>query len=180
MGHFTDHNHDPKPSSNTEVKALTKEIINLFLQLQKRTEFDEEKQWLRAHCQNPVLLMLLGSMTTLKIHVLDTIGLFQPVNGSTISKHMDVPKGTVSKITRRLVTNELILTEFLPDNKKEILFRLTPSGQELFELHQTLHQKIEAGVEKLYQKYDVGELRLIVKFLKDGLKSPWIDPDSNE
>ncbi|GMA51042.1 hypothetical protein GCM10025857_23990 [Alicyclobacillus contaminans] len=142
-------------------------------------ESDEEKQWLREHCQNAVLLEAMENMTTMMIHVLDTIGRFQPVNGITISKHMDVPKGTVSKITRGLMKSGLIVTGSLPENKKEILFRLTPLGQELFELHDTLHQRIEVGVDKIFQKYDVNELRFIIKFLRDGLESPWIDPGSN-
>src|SRR5215469_10751602 len=42
------------------------------------------------------------------------------------------PRGTVSKITRSLVTSNLITQEALPKNKKEKVFRLTPLGKELF------------------------------------------------
>lgn len=176
----TDDHRDRQLDNKAEAKAVMEELMGLLVQLHKRMESDEEKPWLKAHCQNARLLSILEDMTPTMIHVLDTIGQFQPVNGSAISKHMEMPKGTVSKITRKLVHSALVVTEFLPDNRKEILFRLTPLGHELFEIHQILHQRIEAAIENLYRKYDVDELRFIVAFLKDGLESPWIEPDPNE
>ncbi|WP_067621518.1 MarR family transcriptional regulator [Alicyclobacillus acidiphilus] len=163
-----------------EVKTLMNEIIRLIVQLQQRIEFDEEKQWLRAHCENPVLQQMVDNMTTMTLHVLDTIGRCQPVNGITISKEMQVPKGTVSKITRRLMKSELIIAGSIPENRKEIYFRLTPLGHELFGLHRMLHERIDEGVQRFFQKYDVNELRFIVSFLRDGLASPWIAPEPDE
>ncbi len=41
-----------------------------------------------------------------------------------------IPKGTVSKVTHRLMTKKLISSETLPNNRKEVYFRLTPLGRE--------------------------------------------------
>jgi len=59
------------------------------------------------------------------LHVLDAIGRLEPVNGIIISKQFGIPKGSVSKVTRKLAAKNLIITESIPNNKKEILFRMT-------------------------------------------------------
>ena len=71
---------------------------------------------------NPLVVELLQDLTITTLRVLDAIGRLEPVNGITISEQFQNPKGTVYKITRRLLAKHLISTESLPQNKKEILF----------------------------------------------------------
>ncbi|YAR63546.1 MarR family transcriptional regulator [Bacillus cytotoxicus] len=52
------------------------------------------------------------------LHVLDAIGKHEPVNGITIASETGIPKGSVSKMTRRLMNKNLIVTETIPNNKK--------------------------------------------------------------
>ncbi|MEJ8547914.1 MarR family transcriptional regulator [Brevibacillus borstelensis] len=168
-------NHIAKESA--DKLPLIAEVISLFEKIGQRMqeEDDEERHWLLEHCKNPVLEALLKDMTVMELHVLDAIGQLEPVNGITISKQFKIPRGSVSKITRRLIKRGLVRTEFLPKNKKEILFCTTPLGKDLFKLHQALHRQIEKGVTQFLQKYTYDELNVIVRMLKDSLETSWVN-----
>lgn len=157
---------------NTEKDALVFQIIKLTEQISKRFADgdDEEKQWMAQKIKNPILRQLLPNITIIMLHVLEAVGKFGPINGITISKEMEIPKGTVSKITRKLESLNLIRKEQLPDNKKEILFSITPLGYELFEVHKDLHEHIEKNVIHFLNKYHSNELDFLTRVLEDVLK----------
>ncbi len=116
---------------------------------------------------NPAIVELLQDATLLMLRVLDAVGRLEPVNGITISKQAQIPKGSVSKITRRLIAKKLITKESLPHNKKEILFRTTPLGKELFDTHRAFDQHMEKGFIRFMQRYNRDELGFIVRVLQD-------------
>ncbi len=161
---------------NTNKKNCVYQIIELTEQISKKFADgdDEEKQWMIQKVKNPILKDLLPNITIMMLHVLDAIGKYEPVNGITISKEMDIPKGTVSKITRKLESLDLIRKEKLPDNKKEILFLTTSLGYELFEVHKKLHEQIEKNVVHFLNQYQTDELSFITRLLEDTLKQSWV------
>ena len=128
---------------------------------------NEMKQWMIQNLHSPVVIEILQDSTLMTLRVLDAIGRLEPVNGITISKQSRIPKGSVSKITRRLISKKLITKESLPNNKKEILFRTTPFGKEIFLAHQAFDQKMEKGFTKFLKKYSSEELDFVVRILKD-------------
>lgn len=132
-------------------------------------EDDGEKRWLLAHCSNPKLRDMVDKITLTMLHVLDAVGRLGTTNGITLSKAYGFPKGTVSKSCKRLAALGLIRTEALPGNKKELHFRITPLGEELFELHAELHRRMESGAVKLLERYSPEELRLVAGFMEDML-----------
>jgi DNA-binding MarR family transcriptional regulator len=52
-------------------------------------------------------------------------------------------------------------------NKKEIYFRLTPLGRDIFNIHQRLHQEREEQGMSFLKKYTASELQLVIRFLHD-------------
>src|SRR5262245_33676884 len=92
-------------SSADDKTPLTGEILALLGKVTERLEPEdaEMKVWMAQHFGNPVIIDLLQDMTFMMLRVLDAIGRLEPVNGITISEQFRIPKGTVSKITRRLV-----------------------------------------------------------------------------
>ncbi|AOH55396.1 hypothetical protein ABE28_013645 [Peribacillus muralis] len=144
------------------------QILDSFIKLMEReSENDEEKQWLVQNSSDDAITETIMGMTTLMLHVLDGIGRFEPVNGITISRQLNIPKGSVSKITRKLIEKKLIKAEYLPNNKKEVLYHTTPLGQDLFILHQRLHKEMEMNFGHFLQKYSESELLIISDFLQD-------------
>lgn len=159
---------------------LIKKLIEKIPQLQKRfqSEDDEEKEWLIQNCSNPLIIDFLQDSTVMMLHVIDAIGQLEPVNGTTISKQFGIPKGSVSKITRKLVQQEIIRTEFLPDNKKEVLFLTTPLGKEIFDLHLALHKQMNKGINRFLQRYNTDELLFIIQAFEDTLQASWVHSES--
>lgn len=177
------------PDANTPPQPLQEPLIaEIMGLLSKATEQfapgdNEMKQWMLQNFHNTLIVEILQEATLMMLRVLDAIGRLEPVNGITISRQARIPKGSVSKISRRLIAKKLISAEPLPNNKKEILFRLTPLGRELFLAHQAFDQQMERGFFQFLQKYDADELSFIVRMLKDLTETSFIslgDRDTNK
>lgn len=177
MTNFSDNN---KYSNNNENKeVLIKEIRRQFSSAVARhaSEDDDEKKWLLANCSSPITSEILEEISGIGLHVLDAIGRFEPVNSITISKETAIPKGTVSKVIKKLISKNLIIKTPLPNNKKESIFYITPLGTELFELHDALHKQMDSVINNFLKKYDDGELEFLIRFLKDFQELTWSDED---
>lgn len=163
-------------SNPDETESLVVQILTLLSQVTERFDSDENEawQWFAQHSYNPLIVELLRDSTTTTLRVLDAIGRSEPVNGITISEQFRIPKGTVSKITRRLVAKNLISKESLPNNKKEMLFRLTPLGRELFEVHRAFDEQMERGFMRFLQYYSSDELRLLVRVLHNATEASFL------
>lgn len=152
--------------------AASPEILAIFALLAKvsekfEPEADDMKRWMAAHFPNPALIALMRDLTVAMFRVLDVIGRLEPVNGITISKQSKIPKGTVSKVTRRLLAQKLITSEALPNNKKEVLFRTTPLGKEVFTAHRAFDEQMERGFVRFLQNYSADEQRFLIRLLQD-------------
>ncbi|MBW7454989.1 winged helix DNA-binding protein [Paenibacillus sepulcri] len=161
---------------------LIKKLIETIPKLHKRfqSEDDEEKEWLIRNCDNPAIIDFLQESTVMMLHVIDAIGHLEPVNGASISRQFGIPKGSVSKITRKLVQQQIIRTEYLLDNKKEVLFHTTPLGKEIFQLHQGLHKQMNIGITRFLQKYDEAELIFLIRGFEDTLQASWVNSEPGE
>ena len=160
-----------------ESPALISEILSLLGKLTERFQPDdnEMKRWMTQHFNNPALAELLQDSTIIMLRVLNEIGQSEPVNGITISKRAGIPRGSVSKATRRLAAKKLIVTESLPNNKKEILFRTTPLGKELYEAHRAFDKQMEKGFVRFLKRYDESELQFMVRVLQDFTEASFLE-----
>jgi DNA-binding MarR family transcriptional regulator len=138
---------------------------------------NEMKQWMIHNFHDPHIVALLPDITLAMWRVLDAIGRLEPVNGITIAEQFAIPKGTVSKVTRRLQALKLITQESLPNNKKEILFRTTPLGKELFHAHRAFDDQMEQSLVQFLQRYSDDEKRFIVRVLQDVLDTSFLNLD---
>ncbi|OAB42484.1 MarR family transcriptional regulator [Paenibacillus glacialis] len=170
-----------EPGKQTKDR-LIKDLIVSVTDLQNKIQRDDglERQWLIQNSPTPVIAQLVKDMTVKMLHVLNAIGELEPVNGITISKQFGFSKGNVSKITRRLADKKIIDFEYLPDNRKEILFRTTQLGKEINVLHQTLHDQIDIGINHFLQRYNKDELRFLVNILQETLHTSWIHSETNK
>ena len=167
-----------KRNDSNETMALIGEILSLLSQVSDKFEPQqrEMRQWMAQNIRNPFVGELLQDTTPMMLRVVDAIGQSEPVNGITISKQSGIPKGSVSKITRRLLAQKLILSESLPNNKKEIHFRLTPLGRELFQAHRAFDKQMEKGFVQFLQKYNVRQLRFAIRVLHDLVETSFLNP----
>ncbi|MDQ0723498.1 hypothetical protein QF049_004759 [Paenibacillus sp. W4I10] len=108
-----------------EKDELIYRLTDNLNQLQKRfqaKEDDEERNWMMKQTDSPAVITFLKSCTVMMLHVLDAIGELEPVNGVRNSQKLDISRGSISKITRKLVGENVNQAEYLPDNKKRSCF----------------------------------------------------------
>ena len=168
-------------SSVNRAETMITEIMSLLSKVMHKFEPENigMKQWMVQNFNNPRMVQLLQDSTFMMLRVLDAIGRLEPINGATISKRFRIPKGSVSKATRRLIAKKLITSESLPNNKKEILYRTTPLGKELFQAHRAFDEQVEMGFVQFLQKYDEDELRFIMRVLRDATEATFLNLESN-
>src|SRR4030095_5602492 len=169
----TKHTNSPEPMI-VEIMSLLSKVSEKFA-----PENLGMKQWMAQNFNNPKIAELLQDSTIMMLRVLDAIGRLEPVNGITISKQFRIPKGSVSKTTRRLIARKLIKAAARPNNKKEILYRTTPLGKEIFLAHQAFDGQIEKGFVQFLQKYGEDELQFIVRVLRDATEATFLDLEYN-
>ena len=167
---------DQRTDASDDPAVLSAEILALLAKMTERFDSaeNEEWRWLIEHSPRPLIVEILRDSTPMALRVIVAIGRMEPVNGITISERYRIPKGTVSKITRRLIAQGLISHERLPNNRKELLFRLTPLGRDLFDLHRTFDERMERGFIQFLQRYDAATLRLLVGVLREATEASFL------
>ncbi|AUM64469.1 MarR family transcriptional regulator [Brevibacillus laterosporus] len=115
------------------------------------------------------LLKLTGELTLSELHVIACIGKQGQVNVTAISQEMDMTRGAISKISTKLLQRGYLVKKQRADNQKEVHFQLTPMGDEIFRLHEELHEQAERRIERFLQKYSSSELAFIDRLLSDAI-----------
>jgi DNA-binding MarR family transcriptional regulator len=166
-----------------ELAPLIAEILALLAAAahQVESEQNESWQWLaKASSRDPLLLQALHEMTPVSLRVIDAIGRLEPVNGITISTHSGLLKGTISKITRRLIAQNLVSGAHRPTNHKEIYFRLTRRGRELFTVHRAFDEQMQRGIVRFLERYQPDDLRLLRHVLREASETSFLSLGGEE
>ncbi len=131
--------------------------------------YDDEMKWMLAKAKDQAVKATLPKMTIHMLHILECIDQSGPINCAHISLTTTIPKGTVSKVAKKLIHLDLVTMETLPNNKKEKLYKASPLGQRLATVHRQLHDHFEAQMEAFVGKYSEAEQAVIARFLDDYL-----------
>lgn len=102
-----------------------------------------------------------------EIHVVSCIGQHEPLNLTAIADKMGLSKGNVSKVTTRLLKNGWVRKTQLNDNKKEVFFRLTAPGKQLYVIHEELHDRAQEKFMGILHAYSEAELEVVKRFILD-------------
>ncbi|MGG4143447.1 MarR family transcriptional regulator [Paenibacillus algorifonticola] len=102
-----------------------------------------------------------------EIHVVACIGQHEPLNLTAIADKMALSKGNISKVTNRLLKNGWVRRTQLNDNKKEVFFRLTSPGKQLYAIHEEIHDKVQAQFMGILHAYNEAELEVVKRLLLD-------------
>lgn len=112
-------------------------------------------------------LSVASSVSIAEYHVLAYIGDHPATNAVSISKSLGITQGGISKIAARLSKKGLIHAQYARDNKREVSYTLTSLGEELHELHTTLHKQTESRLNDLISRYTEEEIECITGFLAE-------------
>jgi len=107
-----------------------------------------------------------------EIHLIEFIGNHKNCYVSEIAKNINVTKGAVSQMVKKLERKEYLLK--IPDvnNKSRTLIHLTPKGQKAFDEHNKYHAYLDNLVADALKDFSPQEEQLIYQFLKT-MKYKW-------
>ncbi|TBL77789.1 MarR family transcriptional regulator [Paenibacillus thalictri] len=142
---------------------IKKSILHI---LTSESDDDSEKKWLMERVTSHQLKKMAPQLSVLSLHTLDVIHQNEGIKGIDIAHELNVTKGAISKVTRKLLDHGLIQKAQLPTNQKEVYFSVTPLGAELAELHDQLHKELDKKSLELLKSYDVPSLEIVAGFLE--------------
>lgn len=100
-----------------------------------------------------------------EIHTIAAIGDLAEPNVTGIATHMNVTRGAISKITRKLLAQNLIESYQLDDNKQKIFFRLTEEGQFLYDEYEKRHNLWLKRDNSFMKQFDEKTLTIVSSFM---------------
>jgi DNA-binding MarR family transcriptional regulator len=109
----------------------------------------------------------LEGLSLLAVHCVDRIGSLERPNATRLAADMRVTRGAISKVSKRLLAKGLVQSYQADGNKKEVYFRLTKSGEELFREHRKTHKNVQDQWLAIFARYSESEQEAIRRFLSD-------------
>lgn len=101
-----------------------------------------------------------------EIHTIAAIGDLENPNVTQIANSMNVTRGAISKITKKLLEQNLIESYQRDGNKQKIFFRLTESGQFLYDEHEKRHNLWLKRDNAFIERFDLKTIEQIEEFMK--------------
>jgi DNA-binding MarR family transcriptional regulator len=107
------------------------------------------------------------SLNLAEVHCIDRIGCMDFANVTKVANEMNMTRGAISKISRKLLAKSFIDSFQRDQNRKEIYFRLTAAGRQVFETHRKCHTHAMQEKAALLASYTEDEQAVILNFLND-------------
>ena len=101
-----------------------------------------------------------------EIHTIAAIGDLEDPNVTQIANSMNVTRGAISKITKKLLEQNLIESYQRDGNKQKVFFRLTESGQFLYDEHAKRHNLWLKRDNAFIERFDLKTIEQIEEFMK--------------
>ena len=117
-----------------------------------------------------------------EIHTIAAIGDLADPNVTQIADYMNVTRGAISKITKKLLEQKVIEAYRLEGNKQKIFFRLTESGQFLYDEHAKRHDlwlKRDSAFIKQFDSETVEQVERFMKAFNDYLETQIMELGEN-
>ena len=82
----------------------------------------------------------IAEHNVLEVHCIDLIEKIQDANVTKLSKIFRLTRGAISKLVKRLIKAGTIEAYQKPENKKEIYYKLTVLGRDIYLRREKIHQ----------------------------------------
>ncbi len=101
-----------------------------------------------------------------EVHCIESIGKSGSANVTQLAESLYMTRGAISKLTKKLLEKGLIESYQKLDNKKEIYFRLTESGKEIFTIHEELHNEFRERDKVVFEQLTETQFDSMLGFLE--------------
>ena len=101
-----------------------------------------------------------------EVHFIESIGRNPDSNVTRLAESFYMTRGAISKIAKKLTEKGVIESYQKPDNKKELYFRLTEKGREVYEIHEALHQEFQERDKAVFEEVTSEQLTELLRFME--------------
>lgn len=100
-----------------------------------------------------------------EIHTVSAIEDLQEANVTNISEYLKITKSAVSKITKKLISKELIKSYKIANNKQKIFFKLTDKGKIIYQEHKKRHDLWLKRDGEFFKQFSKKDIDIICDFM---------------
>lgn len=120
----------------------------------------------RAWLDKVKMEQALAGYAPSEVHCIEFIGKYKDPNVTKMAESMYMTRGAISKLTKKMLKKKYIESYQKPDNKKEIYFKLTAEGKQVFDLHEQLHKEFEERDQIVFEPIKDEQYEAFLKFLE--------------
>ncbi|PWG00245.1 MarR family winged helix-turn-helix transcriptional regulator [Levilactobacillus bambusae] len=153
------------------METTEAQIQQRLVQLKSSETQSDERKWMLDHAVSKRMQAQLNRLSALALSVIAEVADHPAENASAIAQSLNVTRGGISRIAKRLLADQLISTVQREGNRKERNYVLTDWGQDVANLHHRMHQALAAHQTKLFAEFTPQELTTINRFLKLALEN---------
>jgi DNA-binding MarR family transcriptional regulator len=113
----------------------------------------------------PILEERLKEYPLSEIELIEKIGTIPNANVTKLASASYMTRGAISKLTKKLLSKDLIESYQIEDNKKEIYFRLTSKGEKIRKVHSDLHMTFLQRDKIVFEGMTNEEFDTIFRFI---------------
>ncbi len=110
---------------------------------------------------------ILLNYTYAEMHCIDCIGKIENPNVTKIAQEIKLTKAAISKNIKKLLAKNAIEIYKNPTNKKEIYYKLTPIGQEVFSMHLKMHETWCNKDNEFFKQFKKEDLEILLNILSE-------------
>lgn len=110
---------------------------------------------------------LFNEYSISEVHTIDLIGSEKNFNGVLIANELNMTRSAVSKIISKLMKNGLVKSYKNEENRKEIYYKLTDAGLEIYKSHEKSHKDWENRELNFFKCVDIEKKKVLREFLQD-------------
>ncbi|PFM06612.1 MarR family transcriptional regulator [Bacillus cereus] len=101
-----------------------------------------------------------------EVHCIEYIENNADSNVTQLAEAFYVTRGAISRMTKKLIKKGLIESYQKSENKKEIYFRLTEEGKEIYKIHEDLHKEFQERDKAVFEQVTKEEFDSIISFVE--------------
>ena len=108
----------------------------------------------------------LKNFTVNEMHCIDCIGKTENPNVTKLAKALNMTRGGISRLIKKLLNKGAVKIYTNKSNKKEIYYYLTPTGEEVFVAHERLHRMCHKQDANFLKQFSQEELAHGINFMR--------------
>ena len=113
---------------------------------------------------------VLSDYTVTEMHCIENIGKTESPNVTKLAATMNLTRGGVSKMIKKILKKGAAEAYTDEANKKEIYYRLTDLGKRVFDAHEELHEQWRKNDEAFFERFSAKAIAFGNRFIKKNLK----------